>query len=74
MGIFQRLNDEGKTVILVTHEADVAQYAKRRIIFRDGQVIEDALVLDRRSGAASAMTQASTNTNTAQSAQSAPLP
>ncbi len=48
MGIFQRLNDEGITVIVVTHEPDVAQYAARRILFRDGKVIEDAPVTDRR--------------------------
>ena len=51
MGIFQRLNDEGITVIVVTHEADVAQYASRRILFRDGKVIEDAPVSDRRRAA-----------------------
>jgi putative ABC transport system ATP-binding protein len=48
MGIFQALNDAGKTVILVTHEGDVAEYAKRRILFRDGKVIEDAPVIERR--------------------------
>ena len=48
MGIFQRLNDDGITVIVVTHEPDVAQYAARRILFRDGRVIEDAPVTDRR--------------------------
>jgi putative ABC transport system ATP-binding protein len=47
MGIFQRLNDDGITIIVVTHEPDVAQYAARRILFRDGKVIEDAPVTDR---------------------------
>lgn len=51
MGIFQRLNDDGITVIVVTHETDVAQYAARRILFRDGKVIEDAPVIDRRRAA-----------------------
>ena len=51
MGIFQRLNDDGITVIVVTHEADVAQYAGRRILFRDGKVIEDEPVVDRRRAA-----------------------
>ena len=51
MGIFQRLNDDGITVIVVTHEPDVAQYAARRILFRDGRVIEDAPVSDRRRAA-----------------------
>ena len=48
MGIFQKLNDEGITLIVVTHEPDIAEYAARRIIFRDGQVIEDAAVKSRR--------------------------
>jgi putative ABC transport system ATP-binding protein len=48
MGIFQKLNDDGITVILVTHEPDIAEYAARRILFRDGKVIEDALVTKRR--------------------------
>ena len=48
MGIFQRLNDDGITVIVVTHEPDIAEYASRRILFRDGKVIEDAAVKNRR--------------------------
>jgi putative ABC transport system ATP-binding protein len=48
MGIFQKLNDDGITVILVTHEPDIAEYAARRIVFRDGKVIEDAPVTKRR--------------------------
>ena len=48
MGIFQRLNDDGITVVVVTHEPDVAEYATRRILFRDGRVIEDAPVTNRR--------------------------
>ena len=51
MGIFQRLNNDGITVIVVTHEPDVADYAQRRILFRDGKVIEDAPVTNRRRGA-----------------------
>jgi putative ABC transport system ATP-binding protein len=41
MGIFQKLNDDGITVIIVTHELDIADYAARQILFRDGKVIED---------------------------------
>jgi putative ABC transport system ATP-binding protein len=48
MTIFQRLNDEGITIILVTHEPDIAEYAKRQVIFRDGKVIEDKPVTKRR--------------------------
>lgn len=49
MTIFQSLNEDGITVVVVTHEPDIADYAKRRIIFRDGKVIEDAPVVRRRS-------------------------
>ncbi|TGV13070.1 ABC transporter ATP-binding protein [Mesorhizobium sp. M00.F.Ca.ET.186.01.1.1] len=48
MGIFQRLNDAGKTVILVTHEPDIAEYAKRIVRFRDGQIISNEVVQARR--------------------------
>ena len=41
MGIFQELNDKGITIILVTHEPDIAQFAKRHIIFRDGRIRSD---------------------------------
>jgi putative ABC transport system ATP-binding protein len=42
MGLFQRLNgDQGITIILVTHERDIAEHAKRQIVFRDGEVISD---------------------------------
>jgi putative ABC transport system ATP-binding protein len=48
MGIMQTLNDQqGITIMLVTHEPDITQYAKRIILFKDGLVIEDRPVLDR---------------------------
>ena len=48
MGIMQTLNEQqGITIILVTHEPDIAQYAKRVILFKDGLVIEDRPVLGR---------------------------
>jgi putative ABC transport system ATP-binding protein len=52
MGIFQKLNDDGITLIVVTHEPDIAEYADRRIVFRDGAVIEDAAVKSRRRASA----------------------
>jgi putative ABC transport system ATP-binding protein len=52
MGIFQKLNDDGITVVVVTHEPDIAEFAERRIVFRDGQVIDDAAVKSRRRVAA----------------------
>ena len=48
MGIMQTLNEQqGITIMLVTHEPDIARYAKRVILFKDGLVIEDRPVLDR---------------------------
>ena len=47
MAIFQHLNDQGKTVIIVTHEADIARHAKRILRFRDGLLEDDELVTDR---------------------------
>jgi putative ABC transport system ATP-binding protein len=47
MDIFQRLNDGGLTVVMVTHEHDVAQFAKRVIVFRDGTIRKDESVRDR---------------------------
>ena len=47
MGIFERLNASGITVIIVTHEDEIADHAKRRIEFRDGKVIEDRQVENR---------------------------
>ncbi len=52
MEIFQRLNRErGITLVLVTHERDIAQYADRVIVFRDGKIKSDYLVEDRRDAA-----------------------
>jgi len=47
MEIFQKLNDQGLTIVLVTHEPDIAQFAKRVLIFRDGKIRKDDLVLNR---------------------------
>ncbi len=44
MQIFQELNDQGLTIMLVTHEPDIAQFAKRRIVFRDGKIRSDERV------------------------------
>jgi len=50
MGIFQRLNQErGLTIVLVTHEPDIAEYGTRIVSFRDGRVKTDEQVLIRRS-------------------------
>jgi putative ABC transport system ATP-binding protein len=51
MTLFQELNDQGITIVLVTHEPDVAQYAKRIVDVRDGRIIRDHPVVDRRCAA-----------------------
>jgi putative ABC transport system ATP-binding protein len=49
MGVFQRLNrEEGLTIVLVTHEPDIAQYATRVVVVRDGRITRDTPVIDRR--------------------------
>ncbi|MUG21946.1 ATP-binding cassette domain-containing protein [Paenibacillus macerans] len=48
MEIFQDLNDNGKTIVLVTHDIEVSEYAKRLIHFRDGQIEQDHPVENRR--------------------------
>src|SRR5438034_3141018 len=47
MEIFQNLNDKGLTLVLVTHEHDIAQFAKRVLVFRDGRIRKDDPVLSR---------------------------
>lgn len=43
MKIFQKLNSEGRTVILITHEQDIADFAKRIIVIKDGNIVEDRI-------------------------------
>ena len=47
MEIFQALNDKGLTIILVTHEADIARFARRSIVFRDGTIRRDEIISNR---------------------------
>jgi putative ABC transport system ATP-binding protein len=47
MEIFQDLNDQGLTIVLVTHEQDIAQFAKRVLVFRDGKIRRDDPILNR---------------------------
>ena len=49
MGVFQKLNDAGITIVMVTHELDIAQYTKRNVVMRDGCVVSDVLVSKRLS-------------------------
>ena len=52
MGVFQKLNEQGITLIMVTHELDIARYTRRNIVMRDGRIISDKLVEDRLSAEA----------------------
>ncbi|SRR5579862_849401 len=47
MGVFQQLNEQGITIIMVTHELDIASYAKRNIVMRDGKILTDVPVAAR---------------------------
>jgi putative ABC transport system ATP-binding protein len=51
MGIFQQLNERGITIIMVTHEQDIASYARRNVVMRDGIVLNDRPVTQRLSAA-----------------------
>jgi putative ABC transport system ATP-binding protein len=51
MAIFQALNDEGRTVVLITHDTDIAQFAQRIVAFRDGKIISDHPVDNRQRAA-----------------------
>jgi putative ABC transport system ATP-binding protein len=44
MGVFQKLNQQGITIVMVTHELDIAHYCKRMVIMRDGRVIKDEII------------------------------
>ncbi len=47
MGVFQKLNDQGITIVMVTHELDIAHYTKRMVVMRDGKVVSDTPVANR---------------------------
>ena len=47
MEVFQNLNDKGLTIVMVTHEPDIAHFAKRVVVFRDGKIRKDEPVADR---------------------------
>jgi len=47
MGIFQQLNERGITIIMVTHEQDIAAYARRNLVMRDGILLSDKIVTQR---------------------------
>lgn len=47
MGIFQSLNDQGMTVLMVTHELDISRFCRRVVVMRDGRVVSDSSVDNR---------------------------
>ena len=47
MALFQDLNDAGNTIVFVTHEPDVAQHAKRKVVLKDGHIVADAPIANR---------------------------
>lgn len=47
MGVFQKLNDQGISIIMVTHELDIARYTKRTVVLRDGRIVTDDTVRNR---------------------------
>ncbi len=47
MGVFQKLNEQGITIVMVTHELDIARYCRRNLIVRDGKLVSDRQVTDR---------------------------
>jgi putative ABC transport system ATP-binding protein len=47
MGVFQKLNEQGITIVMVTHELDIARYCKRNLIMRDGRLVSDVPVTER---------------------------
>lgn len=47
MAIFQKLNDENRTILMVTHERDIARYAKRVVELKDGKVLKDYMIQER---------------------------
>src|SRR6266542_4295914 len=61
MEMFQQLNEHGITVIMVTHEPDIAAYAKRNLMMRDGLILDDHLV-SQRANAASQLRQDAAST------------
>jgi putative ABC transport system ATP-binding protein len=51
MEIFEKLNDEGHTIVMITHEPDIAEHAKRIIFIKDGKIVKDSLNKNRHTAA-----------------------
>lgn len=48
MAIFQKINDDGNTIVMITHEPDIAQHAKRIILIKDGKIVKDSISHQQR--------------------------
>ena len=48
MELFQDLNEKGRTIVYVTHEPDIAKFATRNVLFRDGKILREQIVSDRQ--------------------------
>jgi putative ABC transport system ATP-binding protein len=48
MDLFQDLNEKGRTIVYVTHEPDIAKFATRNVIFKDGKILRENMVTDRQ--------------------------
>src|SRR6266516_4209708 len=73
MGIFQQLNESGITIIMVTHEQDIAAYAQRSVMKRDGVILEDHAV-SKRTTAATQLQNGRARPNTTRPGEGAPEP
>jgi len=51
MAIFEKLNDEGHTIVMITHEPDIAEHAKRIIFIKDGKIVKDSINKNRHTAA-----------------------
>lgn len=47
MELFQNLNEKGRTIVYVTHEPDIAKFATRNVMFRDGKIYRESIVTER---------------------------
>src|SRR5438094_1098106 len=73
MAIFQQLNEHGITIIMVTHEQDIAAYAQRNVMMRDGVILNDHAV-SKRTTAATQLQNGRARPNTTRPGEGAPEP
>src|SRR5947199_7341824 len=73
MGIFQQLNERGITIVMVTHEQDIAAYAQRSVMMRDGVILQDHAV-SKRTTAAAQLQNGRARPNTTRAGEGAPEP